>query len=221
MPTRHEFTSPHRRTSSHPDVAFHRRTLNAEELSVVDGLVVTSIERTVADLCGPGVDLDHFAEVVRDALASEHVDAHRLAQTLTPGAKRLGFPTGAALIEECLDRAGLPAPVINTLPLWHTTLIRQIQQAVVMPPMDFTALWPATDVAALSQPQVTQLHESIQQFALMAVRETAANLVKQAAIPALPQALTARTTPTARQRVPDEAHDAAKSAGTHGREGAA
>lgn len=222
MPTRHEFTASGRRTSSHPDVAFHRQTLGADELSVVDGLLVTSIDRTVADLCGPGVDLDHFAEVVRDALANERVDAQRLTQALTPGAKRLGFPTGAALIEECLERAGLPAPVVNTLPLWHAALVRQLQQAMPLPKMDFTALWSSTGLNALPQPQWRQLQESMQQIAAESVRAATSDIVKQLAIPSMPRlGLAAHATPLIPQRVIDGEHDASESAGARGREGAA
>lgn len=219
MPTHHEFTTPRRRTSSHPDVVFHRRTLDADELSIVDGLLVTSIERTVTDLCGPGVDLDHFAEVVRDALAHGYVDTHRLADALTPGAKRLGFSTGAALIEECLERAGLPAPLMNTLPLWHKALVQQFQQAVIIPKMDFTALWSSTGLNALSQSQWRQLQESIQQIATESVRAATSDIVKQLAIPSMPHlGLAARMTPPISQRVIDDEHDAAGSAVPRGRE---
>lgn len=222
MPTRHEFTASGRRTSSHPDVAFHRQTLGADDLSVVDGLLVTSIERTVADLCGPGVDLDHFAEVVRDALANERVDAQRLTQALTPGAKRLGFPTGAALIEECLERAGLPTPVLNTLPLWHTTLVRQLQQAIPLPKMDFTALWPSNGVDTLPQQQWRQLQESMQQIAAEHVRVATSDIVKQLMTPVMPHlGLTAPTTPLSRQHAVDATNDVAESADAYGREGAA
>lgn len=221
MPTHHVFTSATRHTSSHPDVVFHRRKLEADEVTVVDGLLVTSIERTVADVSGRGVDLDHLAEVVRDALASEHVDVGRLAQALAPAAQRLGFATGDALIEECLERAGLPATLLNMLPLWHTALTRKLQQAALVPKVDLSHLWPSIgELAGLPQAQQRQLQESVHQLAAQSMRVATADLMKQMALPSTaPLGLHGGAHSPPPQHLPG--HDSDGEASPHGRGGAA
>lgn len=109
----HEFTSSSRRRSSHPDVRIHRGDLPPDDVTVVDGLPVTSIPRTVGDIADNGVDLDHLAGVVRDALSSPQVRPRNLAQRLDRAATRHGFTNGNALVEACLERAGLPAVAEN------------------------------------------------------------------------------------------------------------
>ncbi|MGQ4509938.1 type IV toxin-antitoxin system AbiEi family antitoxin domain-containing protein [Dermabacteraceae bacterium P13147] len=108
IPVRHEFTSPRRRQTTQTDVRFHRLELSDEDLAVVDGLPVTSVLRTVADLAASRVDLDHLAGIVRDALSIPGTRRTRLATRLDPVSSRYGYDTGLALVDECLNRAGLP-----------------------------------------------------------------------------------------------------------------
>lgn len=113
VPSAHEFTSRRRRQSVHQDVRFHRFELLEMDRTLVDGLLVTSVLRTVEDLASSGTDLDHLADVVRDALAKPEVHPSVLARRLDRLASRYGHDTGQALVDDCLDRAGLPAVAAN------------------------------------------------------------------------------------------------------------
>lgn len=112
IPHRHEFTSARRRQTSQKDLRFHRAEL-AGDVTIVDGLPVTSILRTVEDLAGEGADLDHLGSIIRDALASPEVRPRDLAARLDPVAERHGYEDGTALLEDSLDRAGLPTVAAN------------------------------------------------------------------------------------------------------------
>lgn len=109
----HEFTSPRRRQTAQPDVRFHRLDLPDEDRAVVDGLPVTSVVRTVADLVASATDFDHLASVVRDALSLPDVRHDMLAARLDAGAGRYGFEDGDELVSACLESAGLPTVAAN------------------------------------------------------------------------------------------------------------
>lgn len=121
----HEFTSSTRRRSTQPDVRFHRGDLPDDDVTVLSGLPVTSIPRTVGDLADDGVDLDHLAYVVRDALSAPEVRPKDLARRLGKAAERNGFADGDAFVEACLERAGLPA-VASNLTFTHEALARTL-----------------------------------------------------------------------------------------------
>lgn len=104
---RHEFTSPVRRQSSQGDIRFHRADVR-DDKTIVDGLPVTSVARTIADLAVAHTDFDHLATMVRDAMEKADASAERLSEKLTPQAGRYGYAGGPELIEACLEKAGLP-----------------------------------------------------------------------------------------------------------------
>jgi len=84
----------------------HRqRLLEASDVTIVSGLPVTTIERTIADLVEARTDLSLVADVLGDALASGRVDVARLEDFLAPLAARQGFGKGdgAALLNHLLD----------------------------------------------------------------------------------------------------------------------
>lgn len=109
----HEFTSPRRRQTAQPDVRFHRLDLPDEDRAVVEGLPVTSVVRTVADLVASATDFDHLATVVRDALSLPDVRHDVLAARLDAGASRYGFEDGEELVSASLESAGLPTVAAN------------------------------------------------------------------------------------------------------------
>lgn len=121
----HEFTSTIRRRTSQPDVRIHRGDLPDDDVAIISGLPVTSIPRTVGDVADGGVDLDHLAYVVRDALSSPQVRPRDLARRLDRAAARHGFEDGDALVDACLERAGLP-PVAENLATSRESLMRTL-----------------------------------------------------------------------------------------------
>lgn len=113
VPFTNEFTSTRRRQSTHEDVRFHRAELPDDDHALVDGLPVTSVLRTLEDLASVGTDLDHLADLVRDALSKPEVRPDSLATRLNHLANRYGHNSGRELIDDCLNRAGLPSVATN------------------------------------------------------------------------------------------------------------
>lgn len=136
-----EFTSGQRKQTRRPDIRIHRGKVDAGEWTVVDGLPVTTVIRTVDDLAAARLDGGHLASVVRDALTRHRVDDQQLATALRRHAHRYGAPMGdgAALVTRLLQESGIDKP---------------IERAVEL----------ASPQAAASQIQVRQLAEQLAQL---------------------------------------------------------
>ncbi|QIM15448.1 hypothetical protein G7067_01935 [Leucobacter insecticola] len=106
---RHEFTVPRRRQTQRPDVRFRTRALADPDVTVREGLPVTSIERTIADLVESRAQLEHVARALRDAMRRESVDVDRLTALLAPLAARNGHrkEDGRDLLQQLLATVGL------------------------------------------------------------------------------------------------------------------
>lgn len=107
LPRHHEFTSPRRRQTTHDDVRFHRADLTRGEVREVDGLPVTTLNRTLLDLA-PGTDLDHFATMLYDAYTTTGSLLAVEAKTLDACARHFGMTDGGELLDACFDRTGTP-----------------------------------------------------------------------------------------------------------------
>lgn len=95
------------RKQSRRGIRLHRAELLAEEVTIVEGLPVTTPARTVADLLRDRHDPSHVAEIAGDALRRDLASRQDLAAALEPLARRNGQPNGAALLESLLDLVGL------------------------------------------------------------------------------------------------------------------
>lgn len=115
----HEFTTEGRKQSRRPDIKLHRGHLAAGEWTVVDGLPVTTITRTVADLAADRVDGGHLASVVRDALTVKQVSDRALIASLTPYAQRYGASAGdgEALLARFIQESGVSVPLRRAVEL--------------------------------------------------------------------------------------------------------
>lgn len=118
---RHEFTVPVRRQSQRLEIRYRQRQLDDTDVTIVGGLPVTTLERTVADLVEARVDLSLVAGVLADAVKVTRLDFERLHELLGPFAERRGFlvlPPGraartrAAAQYRCSGRRWL-------IPGWH------------------------------------------------------------------------------------------------------
>lgn len=103
-----EFTLPGRKQSRRM-VRLHRSTLGPGEVTVRDGLPVTTVERTIADLFNDGQDTSHVADAVRDAASTGKLDIEALSRALDPHAARANFQSGSALSDHLLAVAHLDA----------------------------------------------------------------------------------------------------------------
>ena len=79
-----------RRRTIRPGVRLHQAHLEAADVTIAEGLPVTIIERTIADLLGSRShgDPEHIARIVGDALVEARLDVDRLAVLLDPLAAR-------------------------------------------------------------------------------------------------------------------------------------
>lgn len=108
-----EITVPGRKQSRR-GTRLHRATLRTDEVTLVEGLPVTTPARTVADLLRDGHDPSHVAEIAGDALRRDLTSRHELAAVLEPLARRNGQPHGTALLEHLLDLVGLSGRALAT-----------------------------------------------------------------------------------------------------------
>ncbi|HMR12550.1 MAG TPA: type IV toxin-antitoxin system AbiEi family antitoxin domain-containing protein [Arachnia sp.] len=106
---RHEFTTPRRRQTQRPEVRYRTRVLPEQDVTVRDGLPVTTKERTIADLVEDRQDLSIVGDALRDAAGQSRLDTDRLTELLSPLAERNGYERGDgdALLSELLRIAGL------------------------------------------------------------------------------------------------------------------
>lgn len=104
---RSEFTTPVRRQTQRRDVRYRTRTLTSADVTIRDGLPVTTPERTIADLIEDRAQLDHVADALRDAAGKSRIDTDRLTELLAPLAERNGHRKGdgEALLEQLRESA--------------------------------------------------------------------------------------------------------------------
>jgi predicted transcriptional regulator of viral defense system len=112
-----------RRQTKHDDIKYSTRRLPLEDIAVLDGLPVTTRERTIADLLDePGADLSLVADALRDAERSDSdIDADRLVSLLETYCKRLGYASGASLYEHLRSLTRVDEERLRNL-LVHTNL---------------------------------------------------------------------------------------------------
>ena len=111
---RTELTTPVRRQTQRADLHYRRRDLPEEDVTIHDGLPVTTPERTIADLVEDRTDLSIVADALRDASRKSELDLELLADNLTPLAERNGHRKGdgVALLDQLLVIAGIDREAI-------------------------------------------------------------------------------------------------------------
>lgn len=104
-----EFTTATRKQTQRTDVRYRTRSLPEQDVTVRDGLPVTTRERTIADLVEDRQDLSLVGGALRDAARGSSLDLDRLGELLSPLAERNGHRKGDgdAFLEELLQIAGI------------------------------------------------------------------------------------------------------------------
>lgn len=95
------------RKQSRRGIKLHRRNLSPSDVTIVDSLPVTTLERTIADLLRAHHDEGHVVDIVRSGAERGLLDHKALARQLDPIANRHGEPDGEHLAERLFDLAGL------------------------------------------------------------------------------------------------------------------
>lgn len=101
-----EVTVAQRKQTRRP-MRVHHLPLVSSDITLVDGLPVTTPERTVADLIRDGHDLDHIARLTGEGLTRGVIDLSDLARQLEPVAHRIGTADGRAAAARLVEIAGL------------------------------------------------------------------------------------------------------------------
>jgi len=97
-PAPYRIIVPSRRQSTKGAIVYSWRALDSRDVEIVDGLPVTTRERTVVDLLVDEGDVSIAADALRDAMRSQYdLDETRLADLLAPHAERLGRAPGNGL----------------------------------------------------------------------------------------------------------------------------
>jgi len=103
----HEFTLAQRKQTARAGIRIHRGDLLGHDVTIVQGLPVTTVERTIADLLRAGHDPEHVAQIIGAGMRRGVVDLTDLPAHLDPLARRHHQPDGSALLEYLLDIVGL------------------------------------------------------------------------------------------------------------------
>jgi predicted transcriptional regulator of viral defense system len=104
-----ELTVPRRRTTTEPFVRLRTGVLDASDITVADGLPVTTAARTITDLLRARADGGHIGAVIADAARRDLLDLDDLAERVQPQAGRYGLKataTGEDLIDHLVGQAG-------------------------------------------------------------------------------------------------------------------
>ncbi|BDZ52764.1 hypothetical protein GCM10025867_50050 (plasmid) [Frondihabitans sucicola] len=131
--------SPERHSTRRTDITYSTRDLDPGDVVVRDGLPVTSVERTIADLLRDHGDLSLIADALRDAIdARADLDETRMATLLAPLARRYKLREGDGaglyarlLAEASRDDGSLALKALLTNPILRSAMdaILKAQQA--------------------------------------------------------------------------------------------
>lgn len=106
VPEPYCFSTPVRKQTQRTGITLRTRKYHPESLTNREGLPVTTIEQTIADLIEDGTDLSLVSDIFLNADAEMITNLNRpyLAELLAPYAKRNGFPNkdGEKLLQELL-----------------------------------------------------------------------------------------------------------------------
>lgn len=111
---RTELSAPVRRQTQRADLHYRCRELKETDVTIREGLPVTTVERTIADLVEGRTDLSVVANALRDATLRSELNLARVAENLAPLARRNGHSKddGTALVDELLAIVGLDQETI-------------------------------------------------------------------------------------------------------------
>lgn len=124
-----------RRQTQRQEIAYSQRPVGVADVTVRDGLPVTTVERTIADLLRDYGDISLVADALHDATRMDReLDEGRLAHLLAPLAQRYGHPEGHgdALLDQLLAATERDAASRALEALQNPVLAASIKQMLVV-----------------------------------------------------------------------------------------
>lgn len=115
-----DFTVPDSRRSRDHTLRFHVAA-SKPRWHIVDGLPVTTVAQTIADLYADDLDRGHLGEILYDALLRRRDSLHTIAEALDHVTGGCGRDTAIAL----LDSIHAPAEIITAADLFDTLTARR------------------------------------------------------------------------------------------------
>jgi predicted transcriptional regulator of viral defense system len=151
-----EFTVPRRRASRDSEIRFHLDQLDSGDVTTVDGLPVTTAERTIIDLLAARVDGGHVGDVLADALRRNLVQLDTLTPRVGGYAARYGVrgQDGKQLLASLLEQVGYTEPQAE-----HERQVRDV--AALIGGMDRSQLAALRESALATQRVTAPMAEAI------------------------------------------------------------
>lgn len=102
IPNKHTFITATRKQSRHQDLRFIRKEFSWDDVTVVHGMQVTTVQRTIKDLAKQALDGGHLADVVSSALKRSLLTPEQLIEALSESAQRYGYADARQFVESML-----------------------------------------------------------------------------------------------------------------------
>ncbi len=175
---RSEFTTPTRRQTQRADVRYRTRVLPDGDVAVREGLPVTTVERTIADLVEGRQDLSIVAGALRDAARQSRLNVDRLTDLLSPLAARNGHlkADGEAVLQDLLRSAGIDqeniANQLAAIPSLGAAIaakyLENLPRIDVSPALELMAKQLSAPLAELGEKQLAGVAEILSKMVLSA-----------------------------------------------------
>lgn len=140
-----EVIVPRRRNLRDPSLRLRKRSIAESDVTLVDGLPVTTIERTVVDLLEDHIDASHVGPIVHDAARDGRLDLNHLAPRIGGCSRRYGLAAGdgPALLDHLLGHVSADSPservlaeVLRAFPEVYEEVRRNARHAASSPGSD-------------------------------------------------------------------------------------
>lgn len=111
-------TVPRRRSSRDPLVQLRQRELTETDVTLIDGLPVTTVARTIEDLLAEHIDGSHVAAAIKDGAQAGTLNLNDLDARSGPYARRYGIKSraGERLVDHLLDQIGTTRSALTRAP---------------------------------------------------------------------------------------------------------
>lgn len=103
IPEKLTYSSSRRKQTKQDDIQiFNHREFDPGDVVNIDGLPVTSPERTAADLAATGIEFNYLATIIVEALRKEGTRLSVLSEKLNHAARNYNFDTGEELVRAAI-----------------------------------------------------------------------------------------------------------------------